>query len=78
MKKRTAPDWQTEIKQRLLGEIRKIERVETRFANLVEMKCHVAHLDHYIAGQSSGAEPDERRRTDQRPQDNKSRSHTNW
>jgi hypothetical protein len=30
-----------------------------RFTNLVEMECHVADLDHDVAGESGGAEPDE-------------------
>jgi len=36
------------------------------------MEGHVADLDHYIAGQSCGAEPDEHRHADQRSHNNKS------
>jgi len=60
----------TEIEMLIFCE--SIEGPEARFTNLVEMECHVAHHDHYIAGQSCGAEPDEHRRADQRSHNNKS------
>jgi hypothetical protein len=49
----------------------KIEGLDARFTNLVEMEGHVAHLDHDIAGQSRGAEPGEHRRADQRSENSK-------
>jgi hypothetical protein len=51
---------------------KRIEELEARFTNLVEMEGHVSHLDHYIAGQSCGAEPDEHRRADERSRSSKS------
>jgi hypothetical protein len=53
------------MKQRIEKKTRKIEGSEARFTNLVEMEGHVAHLDHDIAWQSCGAEPDDHRRADQ-------------
>jgi hypothetical protein len=61
-----------EMRQRLSCSKKRIEELEARFTNLVEMEGHVSHLDHYIAGQSCGAEPDEHRRTDERSHSNKS------
>ena len=54
----------TEIEMLIFCE--SIEGPEARFTNLVEMEGHVTHLDHYIAGQSCGAEPDGHKRADQR------------